>query len=99
MKVNWATSPGNQPKQDTSSKYTQFSDFSSLHEKKKLSSVVRFAFDPCPNCGQRTNWLEQRITTRERLFKAAPPQRERDESCRNYATRLMQKHEEIFVKR
>ena len=24
MKVNWATSPGNQPKQDTSSKYIFF---------------------------------------------------------------------------
>lgn len=30
MKVNWATSPGNQPKQDTSSEYAQFSP---LHEK------------------------------------------------------------------
>lgn len=40
MKVNWATSPGNQPKQDTSSKYTQFSDFRLYTEKKYLTSCV-----------------------------------------------------------
>jgi len=43
MKVNWATSPGNQPKQDTSSEYAQFSDFR-LYTKNIFS--VRFAFDP-----------------------------------------------------
>lgn len=39
MKVNWATSPGNQPKQDTSSKYTQFSDFR-LYTEKKIFNIV-----------------------------------------------------------
>jgi len=43
MKVNWATSPGNQPKQDTSSEYAQFSDFR-LYTKNIFS--MRFAFDP-----------------------------------------------------
>lgn len=43
MKVNWATSPGNQPKQDTSSEYAQFSDFR-LYTK-NIFSTVRFAFD------------------------------------------------------
>ncbi|XP_011878852.1 PREDICTED: nucleolysin TIAR-like [Vollenhovia emeryi] len=46
MKVNWATSPGNQPKQDTSSEYAQFSDFR-LYAK-NIFSAVRFAFDPIP---------------------------------------------------
>lgn len=44
MKVNWATSPGNQPKQDTSSEYDQFSDFCLYM--KNIFSIVRFAFDP-----------------------------------------------------
>lgn len=70
MKVNWATSPGNQPKQDTSSEYAQFLDFR-LHMK-NIFSTMRFAFELLyllDLLDSHTNWSEQRITVKENFLK------------------------------
>ncbi|TGZ38406.1 hypothetical protein DBV15_06725 [Temnothorax longispinosus] len=70
MKVNWATSPGNQPKQDTSSEYAHsFQIFVFTRKIFLAPCVLPLILYLLDLLDSHTNWSEQRITLKENFLK------------------------------